>query len=138
MNDNVNATKKLKREILVRLVKAFMSDNFAENVRLIPYVMRPKGSEVPFRCCIYKERAILRSRAIAGLGFAMEDDDEATLLSDFAKKAVERARPESDPLTVLQNACQGALLKALRHDIFRRIGHHISQGSDNSVHPDPQ
>lgn len=107
MNDNVNATKKLKREILVRLVKAFMSDNFAENVRLIPYVMRPKGSEVPFRCCIYKERAILRSRAIAGLGFAMEDDDEATLLSDFAKKAVERARPESDPLTVLQNACQG-------------------------------
>ena len=41
MNDNVNATKKLKHEILVRLVKAFMSDNYAENVRLIPYAMRP-------------------------------------------------------------------------------------------------
>ena len=107
MNDNVNATKKLKHEILVRLVKAFISDNYAENVRLIPYAMRPKGSEVPFRCCIYKERAILRSRAIAGLGFAMEDDDEATLLSDFALRAIKRDKPEADPLTVLQNACQG-------------------------------
>ncbi len=101
------ATKKLKREILVRLIKAFMSDNFEENVRLIPYQMRPKGSDVPFRCCIYKERAILRSRAIAGLGFSMEDDDEVTLLSDFAKQALERKQPEPEPLTVLQNACKG-------------------------------
>ena len=100
-------TRRLKREVLVRIIKAFMSDNFAENVRLIPYDMRPKGSEVPFRCCVYKERAILRSRTIAGLGFAMEDDDEKTLLSDFAKQALERKKPESEPLTVLQNACKG-------------------------------
>ncbi len=100
-------TKKLKREILVRIIKAFMSDNFEENIRLIPYKMRPKGSEVPFRCCIYKERAILRSRTIAGLGFAMEDDDETTLLSDFAKQALKREKPEAEPLTVLQNACKG-------------------------------
>ena len=100
-------TRKLKREVLVRLIRAFMSDNFEENVRLIPYDMRPKGSEVPFRCCVYKERAILRSRTIAGLGFAMEDDDERTLLSDFARQALERKKPEPDPLTVLQNACKG-------------------------------
>lgn len=100
-------TKRIKREILVRIIKAFMSDNYEENVRLIPYDMRPKGSEVPFRCCIYKERAIIRSRTIAGLGFAMEDDDEKTLLSDFAKKSLERKHPEPEPLTVLQNACKG-------------------------------
>ena len=100
-------TQRLKREVLIRIIRAFMSDNFAENVRLIPYDMRPKGSEVPFRCCVYKERAILRSRTIAGLGFAMEDDDERTLLSDFAKQALMRKKPEPDPLTVLQNACKG-------------------------------
>ncbi len=100
-------TKRIKREILVRLIKAFMSDNYAENVRLIPYEMRPKGCEVPFRCCVYKERAILRSRTIAGLGFAMEDDDEQTLLSDFAARALMREQPEPEPLTVLQNACKG-------------------------------
>ena len=100
-------TKRLKREVLVRIIKAFMSDNFEENVRLIPYDMRPKGSEVPYRCCVYKERAILRSRVIAGLGFSMEEDDERTLLSDFAKQAQERSKPEPEPLTVLQNACKG-------------------------------
>ncbi|MBO6280910.1 MAG: 4Fe-4S binding protein [Alphaproteobacteria bacterium] len=100
-------TKRLKQEVLIRLIKAFLSDDFAENTRLIPYEMRPKGCEVPFRCCVYKERAVLRSRTIAGLGFAMEDDDEKTLLSDFAKRALERERPEPEPLTVLQNACKG-------------------------------
>ncbi len=107
MAEDVLKTKELKKEILVRLVKAFISDNFEENVRLIPYDMRPKGSEVPFRCCVYKERAILRSRAIAGLGFAMEEDDERTLLSDFAHRALKRKKPEEHPLTVLQNACKG-------------------------------
>lgn len=108
MTDNQEIeTKRLKREVLVRLIKAFMSDNFEENTRLIPYDMRPKGAEVPFRCCVYKERAILRSRTIAGLGFAIEEDDEKTLLSDFAKKALERQEPEASPLTVLQNACKG-------------------------------
>jgi len=100
-------TKRLKREVLVRLIKAFLSDDFPENTRLIPYDMRPKGSEVPFRCCVYKERAVLRSRTIAGLGFAMEDDDERTPLSEFAKQALVREKPEPEPLTVLQNACKG-------------------------------
>lgn len=35
-------TSQLKREILVRLIKAYLSDNFEENTRLIPYDMRPK------------------------------------------------------------------------------------------------
>lgn len=48
--------------------------------------MRPKGSDVPYRCCIFKERAILRDRAIAGLGTSIEDTDDSVLLSDIAKK----------------------------------------------------
>lgn len=100
-------TKKLKREVLVRLVKAFLSDNFAENTRLIPFDMRPKGSEVPFRCCIYKERAVLRDRTIAGLGFAIEQDDEKTLLSDYARQAEARTEVDGNPLTVLGTACKG-------------------------------
>ena len=75
-NSSELETKRLKREVLVRLIKAFMSDNFAENTRLIPYEMRPKNSEVPFRCCVYKERGILRARTLAGLGFSIEEDDE--------------------------------------------------------------
>jgi hypothetical protein len=40
-------TSRLKREIIARLVRAYLGDNYEEDVRLIPYQMRPKGSEVP-------------------------------------------------------------------------------------------
>ncbi len=102
-------TSHLKREILVRLIKSFLSDNFEENTRLIPYDMRPKGHEVPYRCCIYKERAILRDRAVAGLGLSIEETDDSELLSTLAAKALERKEPEDKPLTVLTTACKGCV-----------------------------
>ena len=109
MNATPRQTSHLKREILVRLIKAYLSDDFAENTRLIPYAMRPKGSEVPYRCCIHKERAILRDRAIAGLGMAIEDADDSVLLSQFANDALKRNFPETDPLTVLTSACKACV-----------------------------
>src|SRR5574344_1521248 len=102
-------TSHLKREILVRLIKAFLGKNFEEATRKIPYDMRPKGSEVPYRFCIHKERAILRDRAIAGLGLSIEEADESALLSTLAQKALDRKEPENNPLTVLQTACQGCV-----------------------------
>ena len=77
MNTTPRQTSPLKREILVRLIRAYLSDNFEENTRLIPYAMRPKGSEVPYRCCIHKERAILRDRTVAGLGMSIENADDS-------------------------------------------------------------
>ena len=109
---NINPPKEtshLKREILVRLIKAYLSDNFEENTRLIPYDMRPKGSDVPYRCCIFKERAILRDRAIAGLGCSIEETDDSILLSNLAVKAEKRTVPEEHPLTVLTTACRGCV-----------------------------
>jgi [FeFe] hydrogenase (group B1/B3) len=105
MNNSELETKRLKREVLIRLIKAFLSEDFPENTRLIPYEMRPKYSEVPFRCCVYKERGILRARTLAGLGFSIEDDDEKTTLATYAKKALERQRPDPNPLTVVESAC---------------------------------
>lgn len=113
MANSVSQTTHLKREILVRIIKAFLKsskqEEFEENVRLIPYEMRPKGSDVPFRCCIYKERAIIKDRTIAGLGISIEEDDEKTLLSTYAKKALERNRPDENSLTVLEAACKGCV-----------------------------
>lgn len=112
MNANLSKnteTQHIKREILVRLIKAFVKGNFKENVRLIPYEMRPKGCEVPYRCCVYKERAILKDRTIASLGISIEDDDERTLLSEYAEKALNREVPEENPLTVLEAACKGCV-----------------------------
>lgn len=102
-------TNELKYEILERIVRAFFTPDFEEYVRLIPYDMRPKGSEVPYRCCIYKERAVLKERVKAGLGFSLEEDIEHKLLSTYAKEALERKHPEKNPLTVLDAACVGCV-----------------------------
>lgn len=113
MGNSGNQTTHLKREILVRIIKAFLKSSkkgdFEENVRLIPYDMRPKGCDVPFRCCVYKERAIIKDRTIAGLGISIETDDEKTLLSDYAKQALEREKPDENSLTVLETACKGCV-----------------------------
>ena len=102
-------TSRLKREILIRLIKAFYTDDFAENTRLIPYQMRPKDFEAPYRCCVYKERAILRDRAIAGLGLSIEDTDDSVHMAELATEVLKREKPEEHPLTVLQTACKGCV-----------------------------
>ena len=104
---NIGQAIHIKKEILVRIIKAFLSDDFEEQARLIPYDMRPKGMEVPYRCCVYKERAIIKNRVIAGLGFSIEEDDETASLAKYAKKASERTEIDEKHLTVLQSACKG-------------------------------
>jgi len=105
--NNAGQTKHIKREILIRIIKAFLSDNFEQQARLIPYDMRPKGMEVPYRCCVYKERAIIKDRTIAGLGFPIEEDDETVSLADYARQAANRTEISDKNLTVLQAACKG-------------------------------
>lgn len=104
---NNNQSIHIKKEALTHLIRAYLSDDFPENTRLIPYDMRPTGAEVPYRCCIYKERAILKTRLIANLGFPLEEDDERTSLSTYAKEAEKRTEIDKKHLTVLQQACKG-------------------------------
>ena len=104
---NVGQAIHIKKEILVRIIKAFLSDDFEEQARLIPYDMRPKGMEVPYRCCVYKERAIIKARTIAGLGYSIEEDDETVSLAKYAKEAANRKEISEKNLTVLQSACKG-------------------------------
>lgn len=105
VNTPAKQTSHLKREIIARLIRAYLGNNYEEDVRMIPFEMRPKGSDAMFRCCLHKERAILRDRVIAGLGFDIEEVKDYELLSDLAKKAAQRQQPEENPLTLLQSAC---------------------------------
>ncbi|MDD3593623.1 MAG: monomeric [FeFe] hydrogenase [Candidatus Gastranaerophilales bacterium] len=109
MQNKNNQATHLKKEILIRTIKAFLTDDFPAKARLIPYDMRPKGCAVPFRCCVYKERAILKERTIAVLGFSIEEYDERISLSSYAQKALKRSKPETLPLTVLETACKGCV-----------------------------
>lgn len=99
----------VKKEVLIRLIRAFYSKNFPEATRMIAYDMRPKGSDVPFRCCIHKERAILNDRVIANLGFAIEEYDDSRPLAEYAEKALERTELEQRPLTLIETACKACV-----------------------------
>ena len=99
----------IKKDILIRLVEAFFSDDFIKNTASIPFKMRPKDAEVPYRCCIYKEREIIKDRIIADLGFAVEDLNESEKLEDFALLALNREKNIDNPLTVIEAACKGCV-----------------------------
>jgi len=108
MNTKNNVTH-LKREMLIRLIQAFKSENFEREAEKIPFTMRPKNSEVSYRCCIHKERAVLRFREIAALGFSVENDDEVKYLSEYAKQSLERTSLDDEVLTVIDTACKGCV-----------------------------
>ena len=39
----------IKKDILIRLVEAFFSEDFVKNTASIPFKMRTKDAEVPYR-----------------------------------------------------------------------------------------
>ncbi|MFQ8736430.1 MAG: Fe-hydrogenase large subunit family protein, partial [Bilophila wadsworthia] len=87
----------LLREVLRRVAESFLHyADFGNSVERIPFVMRPKNTR-PNRCCIYKDRAILRFQVMAALGFRLEDEeDDSTPLSVYAEKAsLEREQPSA-------------------------------------------
>lgn len=103
-----NNTVRLKRKVLAEIIKTYLSGN-DKDFDKIPFKIRPRGSKVPYRCCTYKERAILRQRVIAGLGHPIEDDDEIKDLNDYAKEAIERTEPQKEVLTISDIGCQGCV-----------------------------
>ena len=101
----------LLREVLRRVAESFLHyADFGNSVERIPFVMRPKNTR-PNRCCIYKDRAILRFQVMAALGFRLEDEeDDSTPLSVYAEKAsLEREQPSAPILTVCDTAWQGCI-----------------------------
>lgn len=96
-----------KKEIWSMLIKAFFSDDFCENVRLIPFRIRPQNSVEVTRCCVYKDRAVARKRLLAAMGLPIEWDDETIPLDRYASEAYTAENEFENALTILQTACDG-------------------------------
>lgn len=103
-----NATK-FRREVLIRVAKAIMEKHDEFEIDKIPHRIRPKNSE-ELRCCLYKDRAVLRLRSIAAMGFSVEDEeDDSKRLSEYFAESLERKEVEAPVLTVLDLACKGCV-----------------------------
>lgn len=104
-----NNTTRVRRAIMIRLAQLCFDNTPAENVDRIPIEMRPKGGPHD-RCCVHKERAVIRYRLMASMGFRVEDEtDELTTLREYAERALARENITDTGLTVLDEACSACV-----------------------------
>ena len=96
-----------RRTALRKIIEAFDKNTLEKDAYRIPYEVIPQDAKSSVRCCIYKERAVFRSRTLAALGLSVEEDDEATSLNDYAKQALTRTQVPPQTLTVMDIACRG-------------------------------
>lgn len=103
-----NESDRVKREVLARVARALYTDTPAALDR-IPLEMRPRGK--PFsRCCVYKDRAALRYRVMAVLGFRGEDEtDELKPLAGYAAEVPLRNRNPEPFISILSEGCSACL-----------------------------
>ena len=105
----VNNAVLIRRELLTRLTKLFNDGELELKIDRIPLELRPKGAPTS-RCCVYKDRAMLRYKLMALLGFNIRDEeDELTPLSDYVRRAFERTEVSREPLTVVDEVCSACV-----------------------------
>jgi [FeFe] hydrogenase (group B1/B3) len=105
-----NKATYLKHEVLTRIAKLCYSDELVENVDKIPLQMINRNSE-SFRCCLYKDRAIIKFRTIASLGFDLGEEEkiDSSMISEFAREISNREKPEFPILTFIEEACRACV-----------------------------
>ncbi len=98
-----------KRELLTRILKLLKEDELTEKIDRIPLEMRPR-SKSPIRCCVHKDRAVLKYKAMAMMGFCVDDEeDELTPLKDYATKSLNKKGYPEGHLTVVDVACSSCV-----------------------------
>jgi len=105
---NNNATM-IRRELLTRICRLIEQDSLTEEIDRIPLEMRPRNNGFT-RCCVHKDRAVLKYKIMALLGFNIQDEvDELTPLREYARMAKERKEQTDTMLTVVDEACSSCI-----------------------------
>ena len=102
-----NGAEIVRRELMIRLVRAFDAGDLAETIDRIPVEMRPQNG--PFsRSSVWHDRAVLKYRIRARLGFSCEGErDVSRTLRSYYEEMREAPPPRGDPLTVCSAGCDG-------------------------------
>ncbi|WP_241558104.1 monomeric [FeFe] hydrogenase [Maribellus luteus] len=96
----------IRRELLRQIVQLFADGRLEDEIDRIPIKMAPKRKPAQHRCCIHKERAVIKYKMFPLLGFTVdEEQDELTPLRYYAKQAKERPSLKNEILTVVDEAC---------------------------------
>lgn len=102
----VDNTMIIRRDLLSRMAELYNEGKLIDGLDRIPLEMAPRRGRNSDRCCIFKERVIIKEKLIPLLGFDLEKDrDELKPLSAYAQEALERKNPVNKILTVVDEAC---------------------------------
>lgn len=89
--------KKLKHEVLTEVARLAKNDEISlESIEKVPYEVI-KGDVAQYRCCVYKERAIVLERAKLAAGYLANGDNPEPDLIDI--------RPDEQIIYVIEAAC---------------------------------
>jgi len=104
-----NALVQQRTNLVTALAKLWFHDKLFTDIDKIPLEFKPRDAKSE-RCCVYKDRHMLKYRILALLGLDVEaiaDDIESKPLSYFAEIALKREIKDVQPpvLTVIQEAC---------------------------------
>ncbi|MFO7862905.1 MAG: monomeric [FeFe] hydrogenase [Salinivirgaceae bacterium] len=85
MTPNKNNASIIRKDLLIRLTRGLLQQN-SDSIDRIPIVIKPRGRD-PWRCCVYKDRAVLKYKVMSILGYAECDEvDELAPLSWYAHR----------------------------------------------------
>lgn len=105
----MNNAERTRRELMIRAIRDFLAGTLSEEIDRIPIDLRPRNAEAN-RCCIYKDRAMLKYRLMALLGFGMEEEtDEARSLKEYLADAVAGNNHTEPVLSVCTVGCHGCV-----------------------------
>ncbi len=94
----------LKRELGAAVLSLYKNGNLEKEIDALPVKLIPRTQE-NLRCCIHKDRAMIRSRLIALMGSNPQLDDEIVPLHSYVKKAVEAKGQNQPILTTIPLGC---------------------------------
>ena len=99
----------IRRELLRRVCELTFKEELEAEIDRIPLHMRPRITELS-RCCVHKDRAVIKYRVMTILGFNVTDEtDELTRLSEYARMSRERKDFTDVMLTVVDEACSSCV-----------------------------
>lgn len=105
----------LRKELLCRFYNFLFDGTEDVEINRIPYDMIPRSADSR-RCCIYKDREMIKYRLLALMGYDFSGDfDERLSLYEFLRKADRSKAPELPPLTVIEAACSSC--KQTRYEV---------------------
>ena len=83
----------VRYKLLKKLVAMWKEGDLVDRIDSVPYRMYPRNQKPKGRCCIHKERAVIKYKIMAMMGFTMEDEfNEMDSLHSYAAQLWRKAK----------------------------------------------